>query len=280
MYLVIYAVVEVENGDNQRWFLGLLKDDLHRHNTQHWTFILDKQNGLTNAIESLFENSEHRTCVRHLYNNFSLSHKDLTLKNCLRDVVRATTVSQWLEHMQRMLDLDPAAYGWLEGKPASHWSKSHFRKWNQCDMLLNNLCESFNSTIVTAREKPTLTMLEDIRVYLIRRIVGRRESCDRWIAAIGPRILKILEKNGIACSHVIAFVVSRGLNMMEFVDDIYKKVAYMRTYTPSISPITGPSAWPTPCLNPLNPPVYTKRAGKPKKNRRKEPNEVASSMRS
>ncbi|XP_022873323.1 uncharacterized protein LOC111392259 [Olea europaea var. sylvestris] len=270
MYLVAYAVVEVENEDNWRWFLGLLKDDLHIHNTQYWTFISDKQKGLTNTVES-FENLEHRTCVRHLYNNFSLSHKGLALKNCLWDATRATTVSHWLEHMQHI-------------------------------------------TIVTAREKPILTMLEDIRVYLMRRIVARRESCDRWTTVVGPRIQKILEKNSkpariewaeyagnekfqvrhdartvlyamdlkartctcrdwqlsrIACSHVIASVVSKGLNVMEFMDDIYKNDAYMRTYTPSISPITGPNAWPTPSLNPLNPPVYTKRARRPKKNSRK-----------
>ncbi|XP_022850584.1 uncharacterized protein LOC111372463 [Olea europaea var. sylvestris] len=324
MYPVAYGIVEVENGDNWKWFLELLKDDLHIHSSQHWIFISDKQKGLTNGIGTLFENSKHRTCVRHLYNNFSVCHKGLALKNCLWDAARATTISQWRQHMQQMMDLDPdpAAYGWLEEKPASHWSKSHFREWNQCDMLLNNLCESFNSTIVAAREKPILTMLEDIRVYLMRRIVARRESCDRWTIAVGPRIQKILDKNGklarfewaeyagnekfqvrhnagivlhamdlrartctcrgwqlsgIACSHVIASVVSRGLNVSEFVDDIYKKDAYMRTYTPSISPITGPDAWPTPGLNPLTPPVYTKRPGRPKKNRRKELNEVASS---
>ncbi|XP_022858231.1 uncharacterized protein LOC111379130 [Olea europaea var. sylvestris] len=289
MYPVAYAVVEVENGDNWKWFLELLKDDLHIHSSQHWIFISDKQKGLTNAIGTLFENSQHRTCVRHLYNNFSVCHKGLALKNYLWDVARATTISQWRQHMQQMMDLDPAAYGWLEEKPASHWSKSHFREWNQCDMLLNNLCESFNRTIVAAREKPILTMVEDIRVYLMRRIVACRESCDRWTIAVRPRIQKILDKNGklarfewaeyagIACSHVIASVVSRGLNVLEFVDDIYKKDAYMRTYTPSISPITGPDAWPTPGLNPLTPPVYTKRPRRPKKNRRKEVNEVASS---
>ncbi|XP_022880927.1 uncharacterized protein LOC111398230 [Olea europaea var. sylvestris] len=175
MYPVAYAVVEVENGDNWRWFLGLLKDDLHINNSQHWTFISDKQKGLVNAIESLFENSEHRTCVRHLYNNFSASHKGLALKNCLWDAARATTVLQWVHHMQRMLDIDQAAYEWLESKPASYWSKSHFREGNKCDMLLNNLCESFNSTIVNAREKPILTMLEEIRIYLMKRIVIRRD---------------------------------------------------------------------------------------------------------
>ncbi|XP_022887999.1 uncharacterized protein LOC111403646 [Olea europaea var. sylvestris] len=129
MYPVVYAVVEVENGDNWRWFLELLKDDLHIHNGMHWTFISDKQKGLVNAIESLFESVD---------------------------------------------------------------------------------------TFVTAREKPILTMLEEIRVYLMKRIVARREAADRW-TSIG--------------------------------------------------------------LNPLRPPAYTKKTERPKKNRRKQSNEVESSSK-
>ncbi|KAL2475820.1 Uncharacterized protein Adt_36556 [Abeliophyllum distichum] len=78
---------------------------------------------------------------------------------------------------------------------------------------------------------------------------------------------------GIPCCHVIAALHSRGMTMMDYVDDIYKRDAYRRTYTPSISPITGPQAWPNPGLNPLTPPFYTKKAGRPKKSRRKEAGE-------
>ena len=37
-------------------------------------------------------------------------------------------------------------------------------------MLLNNLCELFNATLIEARQKPILSMLEDIRVYMMRRM--------------------------------------------------------------------------------------------------------------
>lgn len=94
-----------------------------------------------------------------------------------------------------MLDWDPTTYGWLELKLATNWGKSHFREWTQCDMLLKNLCESFNSTIVNAKEKPILTMLEKTRVYLMKKIIVCRESCDRWTTIIGPRIQKILDTN-------------------------------------------------------------------------------------
>lgn len=50
MYPMAYVVDEVENEDNWRWFLELLKDDLHIHVSRHWTFIFDKQKGLTDAI--------------------------------------------------------------------------------------------------------------------------------------------------------------------------------------------------------------------------------------
>ncbi|KAL2517132.1 Uncharacterized protein Adt_13379 [Abeliophyllum distichum] len=63
MYPLLCVVVDVENRENWRWFLGLLKDDLHMNNSHSWTFNSDKQKGLVNAIESLFKHNEHRTCV-------------------------------------------------------------------------------------------------------------------------------------------------------------------------------------------------------------------------
>ncbi|XP_022894136.1 uncharacterized protein LOC111408628 [Olea europaea var. sylvestris] len=92
MYPVAYAMVETENGENWSWFLTLLRDNLRIHNSHGWIFISDKRKGLVNAFGSLFEHAEHRTCIRHLYNNFSAIHKGLALKNCLWDTARATTI--------------------------------------------------------------------------------------------------------------------------------------------------------------------------------------------
>lgn len=62
-------------------------------------------------------------------------------------------------------------------------------------MLLKILCELFYSTIVNTREKLILTMLEEIRVYLMKKIVARGELLDRLTIAIDTRIQKILDKN-------------------------------------------------------------------------------------
>ena len=38
------------------------------------------------------------------------------------------------------------------------------------DMLLNNLCEVFNSKLIEGRDKPLITCLEYIREYMMKRI--------------------------------------------------------------------------------------------------------------
>ncbi|KAL8484220.1 hypothetical protein ACS0TY_026787 [Phlomoides rotata] len=65
----------------------------------------------------------------------------------------------------------------------------------KCDMLLNNVCESFNSTILEARGKAIITLLEWIREYLMKKLQKNKERVARWKMRLCPRICKILEKN-------------------------------------------------------------------------------------
>ena len=88
-----------------------------------------------------------------------------------------------------------SAYNWLINKHPKNWSRSHFKATAKCDILLNNLCESFNGAIVHARDQPIITMLELIRRYIRKRMVARRVMVDKWHHEVGPRVLKIIEKN-------------------------------------------------------------------------------------
>lgn len=54
--------------------------------------------------------------------------------------------------MNRLCEIDPTVYGWLQLKHAEHWSKSHFKEKNNCDILLNNLCELLNSSILSTQK--------------------------------------------------------------------------------------------------------------------------------
>lgn len=101
---------------------------------------------------------------------------------------------------------DEKAYEWLMEKEPQHWARCNFRTAIKCDILLNNLCECFNGTraILLARQKPILSMLERIRMYILQRFTKQRLAVDRWHGDIGPRISEILEKNKLKSAENIA----------------------------------------------------------------------------
>ena len=146
-------------------------------NQRAWTFIFDKQKGLIPSFEKVLPNCNHRFCVRHLYTNYNVyGFKGKRLKDALWNAAKATTIADFRESMVEVNRLNEEAYKWLEKRPALHWSRSHFKTHTECDILLNNLCESFNSFILRSRDKPIITMLETIRVLLMKRIWLRRDA--------------------------------------------------------------------------------------------------------
>ncbi|CAL8086395.1 unnamed protein product [Prunus armeniaca] len=203
LYLVAYTVVEVESKSSWIWFLELLIEDLQIENGKAWVFMSDKQKGLIPAIETLLPTAEHRMCVRHLYNNFKTEHAGLALKNILWAAARATTIPWYEVEMDKMKEQNEEAWKWVKKRPAKNWSRSHFEPHSKCDMLLNNLCESFNSCILDLRDKSILTCLEMIRVYIMLRMANRRIAGTVWRHPAGPRIVKIIEKNKLGASQCI-----------------------------------------------------------------------------
>ena len=63
----------------------------------------------------------------------------------------------------------------------------------KCDILQNNIAETFNSFILEARDKPILTMCEIIRRMLMKRFISKREGMKNYNGPICPRIQTKLE---------------------------------------------------------------------------------------
>ena len=194
MYPIAYAIVEIENKETWSWFMELVIEDLEIVNDTRYVIISDKQKGLLPAAESLFPNAEHRHCVRHLYNNFKSDFPGIGLKQMLWSAARDTTSAWWNKHIEEMKTANWDAWDWLAKKNPSHWSKAWFNDLTKCDLLVNNLCESFNSSILKSRDKPILHGLEMIRINMMVRMSNRRNAGARWNGVLGPRVQKILKK--------------------------------------------------------------------------------------
>lgn len=139
-------------------------------------------------------------CVCHFYNNFKTSHSGMTLKQLMWDATKETTIP-WLQyHMEKMKQESEVSWKWLHLKFATHWSRSHFKTQYKCDILLNNLCEAFNSSILKARDKPIMSMLKGIRTNLMVRITNGRVVAWKWKRHVSPRIEQIIKKNKLEAS--------------------------------------------------------------------------------
>ncbi|KAK0581421.1 hypothetical protein LWI29_013607 [Acer saccharum] len=157
--------------------------------------MTDKQKGLVEAINALWRGSEHRFYVRHMYANFKKKFKGDLVRNKVWQAAKTSTEEEWKDIMEKIKVIDVKAWQWLNDKPANQWTKSHFSIFPKCDMLLNNLCECVNGdkTILTTRCLPIYSMLELIRVKIIKRRASRRQDIGKWFGEIRPRIAEILE---------------------------------------------------------------------------------------
>jgi hypothetical protein len=123
------------------------------------------------AFELVMPSVNHRKCVRHLYANFRDIEGDrgLALKAQLWAVASSYTEYEFNDHMAILKNTNEGAYEFLNEVDPSTWCWTWFSDYPKCDLLVNNICECFNSYILKAREKLILTMLEMIRKKLMRR---------------------------------------------------------------------------------------------------------------
>ncbi|GKD83186.1 multidrug resistance-associated protein 5 [Tanacetum coccineum] len=64
IYLVAWAVENVENKDNWTWFLELLEQDLGSSRGNGLTLMSNQHKGLIEAVKDVMSNVEHRQCAR------------------------------------------------------------------------------------------------------------------------------------------------------------------------------------------------------------------------
>ncbi|KAM5570015.1 hypothetical protein ABKV19_017171 [Rosa sericea] len=199
-WVVSYAMVEMENKDSWIWFLELLCKDLEiKEDGAGWVFISDKQKGLKPAFEEVVPSAHIRFCVRHMWTNFTKLFPGKVMKDQMWKCAKSTTMPYYLNDMEEMKALDEDAYNWMteDERPPKHWCRAFFNTTSNCDIMDNNLCEIFNSWIVDARKKPPVSMFEDIRLKLMKRIQVRREKMEAYEGNICPKPRQVLEKSKV-----------------------------------------------------------------------------------
>lgn len=110
------------------------------------------------------------------------------------------------------------------------WCKHAFSFYPKCDVLMNNIVESFNATILVVRDKPILTMCEWIRKYLMNMCYTSAIKLDKWPHKVMPIPRKRLDNEVAMSGHWMPtwamdgnIQITHSYNTHEFIVDIAKR---------------------------------------------------------
>ena len=173
LFPLAYAVVDAENNSNWLWFLHLLHTIVESHASvfllqpKRLVILSDRQKGLLDGVDSVFPNSAHGYCMKHLEENFHKQFKNVELKKLLWKAARATNKADYDAALADMTKINSKSVPWLMAHAGpEHWAELYFpgRRYGH---LTSNIAESLNSAILPACEMPILAILESIRKMLM-----------------------------------------------------------------------------------------------------------------
>ena len=121
------------------------------------------------AVKEVMPNAEHRQCARHIVANFRKRFSGVHYERMFWKACKASTEPLFNAAMKEIQVLNPATFDYLMEKNPKSWSRAFFREGRMCDAVENGLSESFNNVTRDARKKPIITMLEEIRLYVMER---------------------------------------------------------------------------------------------------------------
>ncbi|KAI3511151.1 hypothetical protein L1887_18295 [Cichorium endivia] len=284
IFPIAWAVVCVENKQNWKWFLENLADDLHLESGLSVSLMSDQHKGLLEAVKEVLPDAEHRQCARHIYANFKKRFTGAQFETLFWKASKATTEPHFNAIMKEIQQLSNAAHEFLLEKNPKTWSRAFFKFGSMCDAVENGFSETFNSVITEARRKPIITMLEEIRMYVMDRMHRMQLKGSNWpdyeiCPVLRQKInnLKVQQRlweiNGYACVHSLATISFVNGTIEQFVHPLYLGTFYKNTYSNPIKGMNGSEMWPQIEFIPPLPPIRRRMPGRPTIRRKKDASE-------
>ncbi|KAL8139338.1 hypothetical protein V2J09_005359 [Rumex salicifolius] len=191
-------------------------------------------------------------------------HKGDELKMHFWRAARAYTKADFEIALKDMRTVNKKAVEDFIEKNPMHFCRSHLKTRSRIEVIVNNLAETFNGYILDARLKPLIYMLEEIRLKVMERMFNNRQLMRKQQSGkICPRIKTRLNQAKEEARQCVSLRASEA----EF-----QKEKYDESYNGSIRTICREKHW-SKINYPLDPPEVKIGAGRPKKNRRKDPHE-------
>nr|KAJ0191059.1 hypothetical protein LSAT_V11C800414010 [Lactuca sativa] len=132
--------------------------------------------------------------TRHIVANFTKRFIGQRFTKLFWRAVNASTEHKFRLVMEKIKFVDTQSYDYLIDRDANTWSKAFFQKGRDCDEVENGVIGSINFAIRHPRRKPVITMLEEIKIFIMERIYNQRVEGIEWDLTICPSIRKLVQE--------------------------------------------------------------------------------------
>lgn len=167
------GVSQGETIESWTWFLTKLKECIGE--VPGLAIISDRHPSIIIACNSVFPNSFHGYCCRHLMMNCKL--KGDKLKAIFWKTCKCYTTNDFEKSISELRALKPQAVSKLEEAGFSNWSRAHCPA-NRYNYLTSNSVESINALTRSKRKRPIVKLLESYRELVQKWYCERRHKYE------------------------------------------------------------------------------------------------------
>ncbi|XP_026458500.1 uncharacterized protein LOC113359015 [Papaver somniferum] len=230
-----FALVPSEDIEGWEWFMENLH---HCVDSRPITFIIDRHEGLKQSVPKYFPNSYHSYCFYHLKNNLPIKNGHEKYKQVLDLFHKAAYRYSVAKYEYTLNEMCTIGCGWvakyIRNIDSKHWANAFFVGCRY-DTHSSSIAESFNNWIHRERDLPPATLVDELRIKIMRMSSERRELGRTYQDNLTP-IYKALLK-----SHID---IGRPWNVTESGNGIYEVHSSLlwfkplsQSYAPAIRPI-------------------------------------------
>ncbi|KAG6516668.1 hypothetical protein ZIOFF_027141 [Zingiber officinale] len=195
LFTLAYSVVDAENDDNWGWFCFQLKSALLSYRFigfHEFTFFSDRHPRIIKAIQLVFPGSHHAYCLRHLVDNFVKQvmrsyplHNKKYWSYVFKKAAYALSRQEFQEHINNIIRSMPLAKDFIVSSCPESWANACFLG-NRWGVMNNNIVESWNNWVKTARFLPIVPMVDHIRIQIMDMMHRRREATMGMVKRLSP----------------------------------------------------------------------------------------------
>ncbi|KAH7861243.1 hypothetical protein Vadar_023663 [Vaccinium darrowii] len=249
----------------------------------------ENKDRLDTTLKELQPGYEHRLCCRHLYNNLRKKHPGLLIREKFWFAAYASYTENFNTIINELRTIDSEATKWVEGFNSTILEAREKAIISMAEDIRLYLMGRFQ------KNRKLIQQVDGVLCPVIKkRLKKEHDSSQNWSTSwSGELIFEVKygftkftvdlnmrecscrrwELSGIPCAHAISCICFNKEDIEGYVLDWFKVETYRKCYAPLIYPTNDPNMWSPTGYPAIVPPQQRRPAGRPKKLRRKEPDE-------